>query len=338
MRVIGLDIGGANVKAADGDGTALSRPFPLWKEPERLTSVLDEVLARFAPADALAVTMTAELADCFATKAEGVAAVLRSVEAAAGGKPIHVWRTGGEFVSPEAARELPLLVAAANWHALATWAGRIAPRGGAILIDIGTTTADLIPLFDGTPTPRGSTDVERLQAGELVYSGVRRTPVCAIAHSAPFRDRHCPLAAELFATTLDAYLLTGDVPENEGDRDTANGRPATIDRAHDRLARMLCCDRTEIGDDELLEIARFVADVQRQRIAGALARVLAGRKGECRHVILSGSGTFLAERVAASVPSLCGVARTKLADLLAPEAATAACAFAVARLAAERGT
>lgn len=336
MRVVGLDIGGANVKAADGEERALVRPFPLWKEPARLAAVLAGTLAAFEPADLIAVTMTAELADCFRTKAEGVAAVLRAVEQAVGAAPVFVWQTGGEFVTPDVAREIPLLVAAANWHALATWAGRIAPQQKALLIDVGTTTADLVPLLGGAPVPRGMTDLERLQAGELVYTGVRRTPVCAVAHSVPFRDRHCPLAAELFATMLDVYLLTGDIPEDPADFDTANGRPATKDCARDRLARMLCADCSEVANDELEEIARFLADVQRQRIAAAAARVLVSEEGECRCVILSGSGTFLADRAAESLPQLRSAERIRLSELLATDIAASACAFAVARLAAER--
>ncbi|MEX0704506.1 MAG: hydantoinase/oxoprolinase family protein [Planctomycetales bacterium] len=335
MHVIGLDVGGANIKAADADGRAVSRPFAIWKGPQRLASALAEALSRFDKADAVAVTMTAELADCFRTKAEGVHAVLLAVEEAARGAAVLVWQTAGEFVPPDVAREIPRLVAAANWHALATWAGRIAPDGAALLLDVGTTTADVIPLLDGAPVSRGLTDVERLQAGELVYTGVRRTPLCAVAHSVPFRDGYCPLAAELFATTLDVHLLLGDIPEDPRDVDTANGRPATVEHARDRLARMLCGDRTEIGDDELERIARFLADVQRRRIAGAVERVLIAQQADCRHAVLSGSGTFLAERVVAGLPRLRGIARTRLADALAPELAEAACAFAVARLAAE---
>ena len=146
MHWIGLDIGGANLKAADCDGIASTRSFPVWKEPERLAAVLGEILSAFPQCDAVAVTMTAELADCFETKADGVDAVLQSVEQAAANKPIFVWQTGAEFVTPQVAREIPLMVAAANWHALATWVGRMVPTGASVLFDVGSTTTDLIPL------------------------------------------------------------------------------------------------------------------------------------------------------------------------------------------------
>ena len=140
MSILGLDIGGANIKAADEAGRTVSRSFAIWKYPERLTDELASILREFPQAERVAVTMTAELADCFATKSEGVRFILDAVEArvartlrvrshphseSAGYiEPVSAWTTGGRFVSASAAASQPMLVAAANWHALATWCGR----------------------------------------------------------------------------------------------------------------------------------------------------------------------------------------------------------------------
>ncbi len=177
--VLGLDIGGANLKAAHSDGTARSRPFALWKAPDRLADALRDLLRGWPPFDRLAVTMTGELCDCFASKREGVLAILAAVRVAAGPTPVAVWRNDGRLVSLDAARADPLPAAAANWLALATWAGRLAPHRHALLIDVGSTTTDIVPLIDGRPVPGGRTDTERLRCGELTYTGVIRTPLCA---------------------------------------------------------------------------------------------------------------------------------------------------------------
>jgi probable H4MPT-linked C1 transfer pathway protein len=336
-RTLGLDIGGANLKAADADGRAESVPFPVWKDPDGLADALRDLIARFDPADRLAITMTAELADCFRTKAEGVDRILRAVEIVAAGRPVHVWQTGAEFVAPDVAREIPLLVAAANWHALATWIGRSLPVPSfAVLIDVGSTTTDILPLHDGVPVPVGMTDVERLLSGELLYTGARRTPLCAVARRVLFRGRSCPVAAELFATTLDVHLLTDGLPENAADTDTADGRPATKACAQDRIARLLCCDRDELGEAEAVRIAQFLADTQRRQIAGAIDQVLAAHPAEPTHALTSGSGSFLADRAADAHPRLRHTARLRLSEMFPAQVATAACAFAVARLATER--
>lgn len=335
-HVIGLDIGGANLKAAHSDGECRSKAFPLWQTPDQLAAELRKLIANWLPARAIAVTMTGELADCFVTKAEGVDRILASVESLAADTPVAVWQTGGEFVASEFAREFPLLVAAANWHALATFVGRMSPEGRSLLIDVGTTTCDIIPIENALPMPSGRTDVDRLQSGELVYSGVRRTPVCAVAHSVPLGDGYVQLAAELFATMLDVYLLTGDIAEDETDCDTANGRAATIEAAHDRLARAICGDRMEVPLEQAQSIATFLADVQLQRLNGALTRVLSISDAAVETVLVSGSGSFLAKRLVEKHPKLSAATVHQLSSMFSAETAEAACAFAVAKLGVEQ--
>jgi probable H4MPT-linked C1 transfer pathway protein len=336
MRVLGLDIGGANIKAATETAEAISVPLEIWRAPDRLVNTLVPIVDGFASAEMLAVTMTAELADCFATKADGIDRVLRTVEVVAGTRPIRVWQTSGEFVEPQVARDEPLLTAAANWHAQATFVGRLVPRGSALLIDIGSTTTDLIPLVDGFPEPQGRTDTRRLLSQELVYCGARRTPLCALVDRVPFRGTHCAVAAELFATILDVYLMLGDIPENSNDYGTANGKSATVAAAYDRLARSIGSDITEITWAEARQIAQHVADVQLARLCEAAESVAARLPGPCENVLISGSGAFLARRVVENTARLQAATIMSLPELFGPRVSDAACAFAVAKLAAER--
>ena len=95
-----MDIGGANTKAAWLQGDALrtvSRPFEVWRDPVALAAVLREVAAEAGMAEAVAVTMTAELSDVFRSKREGVAFVLAAAEDALG--DVRVLTTTGELVS-----------------------------------------------------------------------------------------------------------------------------------------------------------------------------------------------------------------------------------------------
>ncbi len=240
--VLGLDVGGANLKAAWyaplGPSLlrrALSRPFALWREPAALARQLVELTLVFPRPDLLAVTMTGELCDCYPSKRQGVCAILDAVESAFAGVPMRVWSTQGRFEDLAAARVHPLPIASANWLALATFAARFAePEGTALLIDVGSTTTDIIPLEDGRPAPQGRSDPERLRSGELVYTGGRRTPVCALVQEG--------VATELFATTQDAYLVLNLAGESPDDCNTADGRPATRAAADLRLARMLGAD------------------------------------------------------------------------------------------------
>jgi probable H4MPT-linked C1 transfer pathway protein len=328
MAVLGLDVGGANLKAASSAGDARSVPFALWKDPGGLADALRCLVGEFDAPERLAVTMTGELCDCFESKRQGVAFILDAVRAAAGGTPVLVWQTTGRFADPAESQACPLRSAAANWHALATFAGRFASQAPALLLDVGSTTTDVIPLQDGRPTPRGLTDPERLRSGELVYTGVRRTPLCALLGGRG--------AAEFFATTLDVYLVLGMLPEDPADRDTADGRPATCAAAHARLARMLCAD-LETSDAGLrLRLARHLRARQRCLLVRALRRVAARLPSPPRTVVLAGSGEFLAElalrdRRLPFKPGGVVSLRRELGEGLS----TAACAYAAAVLAAK---
>lgn len=296
MKWLALDIGGANLKAADGDGFAVTEAFPLWQKPEQLAEALRTLIALVPKVDHVAATMTGELADCFATKSEGVHAILTSLEEAVDRRHTRVYLTSGMLVSVPIARRQPLLAAASNWHALARFAGRFAPKGAGMLIDIGSTTTDIIPLFDGSPTTIGRSDTNRLLNGELVYSGVERTPLCALLSAAPFRGRKCPMAAEVFATTLDVYLTLGNLPEEPANLNTADRRPATKEAARDRLARSICADRETFNESDAKAMSEAALEKQLSRIHIALKHVLDRMPERPTTMVLSGRGEFLARR------------------------------------------
>ena len=173
-RTLALDIGGANTKAAWLDGQSLrtvSRAFEVWRDRAALSAVLRDVAAEVAggPPYAVAITMTAELSDAFRTKREGVAFVLDAAQDALGARPLRVLTVAGELVPVEAARARPWDVAAANWVATALAVADAHPD--ALLIDVGSTTADVVPIAAGRVAATGRNDLERLLAGELVYTG-----------------------------------------------------------------------------------------------------------------------------------------------------------------------
>jgi (4-(4-[2-(gamma-L-glutamylamino)ethyl]phenoxymethyl)furan-2-yl)methanamine synthase len=294
MSWLGLDVGGANLKAADGAGWARSVLFALWREPQNLATELKTLIDSGPPADRLAVTMTGELCDCFRNKAEGVRHILAAVDQAAAGREVWVYQVDGRFVAAAEAANHPRLAAASNWHALGAFAGRYAPHGAAILIDVGSTTTDVIPLVDGRVVARGTDDLERLACGELLYRGVRRTPLCALCQTLPWNGRDCPVAAEMFATTADAYVVLGMIDEELAAGWTADGKPLTKDHARQRLARQLCADASELGTDAIDEIARAVRDTQVAELRRSIGTVAERLPGTASTFILSGSGEFVA--------------------------------------------
>ncbi len=293
-KYLALDIGGANIKAADGLGYAESHPFPLWKEPQALAQQIRTIISDSPACDHLVVTMTGELADCFATKADGVKFILKAIATGSDNRHTRVYRVDGKLVTPVVAANAPMLVAAANWHALASFAARYAGSEPALMIDVGSTTTDVIPILQGKPAAVGKTDTERLLAGELVYTGVERSPVCAVVQSTTFRGKPCQVVQEFFATMRDVYLIQEKLPEDPACSDTADRRPATKPAARLRLGRMVAADQEEFNHRDALNLANDAAAAQAKLLQSNVERVVAQMSVRPTKIILSGHGEFLA--------------------------------------------
>jgi (4-(4-[2-(gamma-L-glutamylamino)ethyl]phenoxymethyl)furan-2-yl)methanamine synthase len=298
--VIGLDVGGANTKAVWRGGSkrrTVSRPFEVWRDREALEAVLREVVAGVAPepVEAVALTTTAELSDAFRTKHEGVEFVLDAAEAALAGPLLLAFTTAGELVSLTEARARAPEVAAANWMASALAVAAVCPD--ALMVDVGSTTADVVPIATGRVVATGRTDLDRLLAGELVYTGALRTNLAAIAPRVPVRERSCPVASELFAISADVHLILGHLAPGAYTCATPDGRPATVEFARERVARLVCADAEQIVAEEIDEIAAFLHGEQVRQIEAAVRRV-SGRFEVAPPVVPLGAGAFLAREAA----------------------------------------
>ena len=339
--IVGWDIGGVNTKAArvglgaEGPAvtSALSEPLAM----ERDSALLVPTLRRLAtgllaaglgePPAAHAVTMTAELSQAFRTKREGVGFVLDAFAEAFPGQAVRVYTVEGRFLDPAEARERPLEVAASNWAATARFVGRELPD--CLLVDIGTTSTDIIPITGGEPASVGRTDPERLLSGELVYTGALRTPVEAVARTVPLWGGHCPLAAERFAVMGDVYLWVGALDSADYGVTTPDGRPATREFAGERLARAVCADAEMLDEEAVGTIARALAEAQLESVMGGMRRVLT-RHPHLHRAVVAGLGDFIAAEAARRI----GLELIPLAERLGDAARTAPAA-AVAWLLAE---
>lgn len=335
--IIGWDVGGVNTKAVrltdSGALRALLEPFEMQRAGERLGSLLCVLARRLeaTPDASHAVTMTAELSQFFRTKREGVAYVLDAFRTVAPPERVHVFGTDGRFHPPAEARRRPLLVGASNWAATAQLVA--AEVGNCILIDIGSTTTDIIPIVDGVVCAVGRTDPDRLASGELVYTGALRTPVEAVVSRVPLGRDSVRVAAEGFANVGDVHLWLGRLRQADYTAATPDGRPATREFARERLARVVCADREMLKDDAIDAIAWAVAEAQVRDVAEGIAEVRA-RHPAVSLAVTTGVGDFIAEEAAHRA----GLGVLRLAERLGADAARTAPAAAVALLLArERG-
>lgn len=306
--ILGLDVGGAHLKAVHAQGESAIVPFPLWRDPNHLTKRLRQLFREMTPFHRIALTMTGELCDCFANRPQGVSHILNATAKAAGKRSILVWCTKQRFLSLEEAAANPWAVASANWLATGCWAGRWLKQchpdqACTLFMDFGSTTLDLVPIVKGRPEPNGLTDFDRLQCGELIYLGATRTPVM-LYHASPHADdkQGWPMAAEWFASLQDVYVLRGDIAEDARDTFTADGRPRTRAMAEQRLARQWGADRIQLSKRALDHQVSLLAARHEQHlleeVLQALHQITHRRQGfvpTC--VMAAGSGEFLLRRL-----------------------------------------
>jgi len=300
--VLGWDLGGAHLKAAavDQSGKVLwvrQLPCPLWLGLEQLDRAVASVLEAQPGARWHAVTMTGELTDFFRTRAQGVTGILSRFGRHVPASRTLVYAGMSGFFTPQRAAKNPEAVASANWAASAQLVASRVPD--ALFVDIGSTTTDIVAIRDGKLAVRGHSDYERLACEELVYTGIVRTPVMALADRIPFEGNWIAPMAEYFATTADVYRLTGELPEGADQLPAADNGGKTVRDSARRLARMVGRDFESASLSAWRQCARHLAELQLLKIRQACDRVLSRvKEAERAPLVGAGVGRFLVRKLA----------------------------------------
>jgi hypothetical protein len=281
-NVLGFDIGGANTKVAfvqteEGLITSLKTAteyFPVWKDTEKLGAVLLKLKDRIAGSvgiDCVGITMTAELADSYKTKREGVTDILVRAQQAFPSTETMVLNTDGQILPLCQAKMYPLAAAAANWMATGWMVSQLTEN--CIVVDVGSTTTSIIPILEGEVVAKGKTDLEKLMNGELVYTGSLRTNVAAIVDSVPIRYSLTRISSELFAQSGDVHLILSNITEDDYTVETADGKGKTRADALARLARVVCADTEMLSEEDIVQMAKYIYGRQIEQVTSALAQV-----------------------------------------------------------------
>jgi probable H4MPT-linked C1 transfer pathway protein len=346
VSVLGLDIGGANTKAAyintdNGfirEFKAAMEYFPVWKNPEKLSTVLSRLskaVSGSVKLNCVGVTMTAELSDAYRTKREGINHILTHVAQAFPATQVFVLDVNATLKSIAEAQVAPLEVAAANWAATGWMVAQLVKD--CIVIDVGSTSTSIIPIVDGHISAAGKTDLEKLMNGELVYTGSLRTNIAAIANSIPLRNGTVRVSSELFAQSGDVHLVLGNITEEQYTVETADGRGKTRAEALARLARVVCADTEMLTEQEIMQFATYIYDKQVRQVAEGLNqvynRIKPHAKAKIKAVVTGLGKNFLAKKAA----QLIGIKEIiDLNELLKSGVATVSPAVGVALMAASK--
>jgi len=262
--IAGFDIGGAHLKVARVENGkvvgATTIGAPLWQGLHSLDTAFKQAASVYADAELCAFTMTGELSEAFSSREAGVASLLRYIAERFPAAKKCVYTTRSGLVTVERAASVPAEVASANWHATATLVGRLA--GGALFVDMGSTTTDIIAVNSGTVVNEGFTDAERLGTGELVYAGFVRSFPFAFTSRAPVNGRFTPLMNEYFATMADVHRILGVLQEKDDQHRTADNKEKSLPASITRLARIVGRDAGDLSESEWRHIAEWFSEQQ----------------------------------------------------------------------------
>ena len=294
MKIAGFDIGGANTDVAvvdfdeSGNIIGVETDFvylPMWMKNDELSDALIKLLGNdIDEIDGVGVSMTAELVDAYKTKKDGVIDISN--------KSADSFNVPVGFVGLEGIMELsqvvdnPMMVAAANWIATAPLAAKMDQN--CILIDIGSTTTDIIPIKNGEECALGRSDFERLKTGELIYSGTLRTNVVALTDKLPLDGAMLRIASELFAVTADIQMILGNITEEEYSCDTMDGSGKSVEDCMRRLSRVVCGDMDVLNQHNIMTMAMYIYSEQVSKISKALLEV--SNRNNISKVITTGLG------------------------------------------------
>lgn len=303
----GLDVGGAHLKVAlaeNGRIVAVRQiACPLWQGFDQLEAALAAAAPLTGAASQHAVTMTGELSDLFTDRAAGVEALVDRLTDAFG-PATRFWMGRRGFGSAEEACRYHVDVGSTNFLATATLVGQ--HTRAALVVDMGSTTVDIVPVAEGRPAPRGLTDADRLASGELVYTGLTRTSVMAIASEAPFKGTWQRLVREHYANAADLRRVLGSLPEGVDQHATADGRGKSMPESVARLARTFGRDAAEGSLEDWKAAARFIAERQLDSILKGAHQVLTGAPlPDDASVIAAGIGAELVAGVASRLARPC---------------------------------
>jgi (4-(4-[2-(gamma-L-glutamylamino)ethyl]phenoxymethyl)furan-2-yl)methanamine synthase len=307
-KTVGWDIGGAHLKMVvlDESGEVqqvLQLPCPLWKGLQHLESAIKDALHAFkiAPSEATnnfnhAVTMTGELVDLFEHRQQGVLEI-SGLTAKLLGEDTFFYAANNGFVRLERVSEVWASIASTNWHASAS--ALAMQFSDALLVDIGSTTTDIIAISGCKVTSTNLSDAARMADDSLVYTGVVRTPVMALTQKITFEGAEVNVAAEYFATMADVYRLTGELLPEFDFSETADGKGKTTLESARRLARMLGHDVETHSMETWQTLAETCKTVQMQQIKTAVLKHLKPNMTMPNTTILgAGSGSFLVKQIA----------------------------------------
>ena len=288
MKIIGWDIGGAHIKVAEIDfkkkKTKTEQIYsPIWKNINNLKKSIKLIKKKFKKSDYHAITMTAELSDIFLNRMHGSKYIVKLSSKILEEKKIFFY-SKKNFIKKKVALKNASSLNSLNWHATANFISNFFPN--CILVDIGSTTTDIIPIKNKKIIAKGNNDNQRLKANELIYLGVLRSPIHAV-------EKKKNLIYENFANLSDVYRVLNKIPKKLDLLPTQDNKSKNKHDSARRIARIFGKDYKKTDFLKWKKIASQIEKKQKKILKKSVNKIEKRNFKKKIPIIGAGVGEFL---------------------------------------------
>ncbi len=292
MKIIGWDIGGAHLKAAKIDfkkkKTETRQIYtPIWENTNNLKKSIKLIKKKFGKCNYHAITMTAELSDIFLNRSTGVKYIINLSSKILENKKIFFY-SKKKFVRKKIALQNTHGLNSMNWHATANFVSNFFPN--CILVDIGSTTTDIIPIKNKKIISKGVNDHQRLKSNELIYMGVLRTPIHAV-------EKKKNLIYENFANLSDVYRVLNKIPTNFNLLPTQDNKSKNKHDSARRIARIFGKDYKKAHFLKWKKIAFKIEKKQKEILKKNINKIKNRNFSKEIPILGAGIGEFLLKNI-----------------------------------------
>ena len=290
VKFLGIDIGGAHIKLIGLNKKrsvcfANYRKCYVWKGLDSLKKEFEYINnLNFDKKIICGITMTAELCDIFKSKKIGASQISNLCKIL---KYNFLFYSKQKNIFTKDVKGNYKNIISMNWHAVARYFMRYYKN--LIIIDFGSTTTDFICIKDGIISNVGVDDLSRLSEGELIYTGVVRTPLFGIQNKINYKNKVYHIIPELFSSTSDIYRVNNFINKNFDVDDEADHQGKSLTKSLIRISRSFAIDYNKKNNSLLLDLSKILIKRQIKTIEENI-KILKEKKNYKKNVSIFFSG------------------------------------------------
>ncbi len=289
---IGWDIGGAHTKytvSFESKDVVECRIIhcELWKSLSKLEDIIENVNFKYKKKFNIInlITMSAEMCDIFCSRKKGVKSILSLFEKR--DFINHIYTKDNEILKLQGFKKYSSCEST-NWMVIADYLKSFDKN--IVAIDLGSTTTDLVLIKNHICVNTRYDDYSGLNTGELLYTGVLRTPIYSVTNSIVLNKKTYNIIPENFSTISDIYRLLNIIKNKSDYTNTADGRSKSIKDTLHRISRVFGFDYTADNNDTIIKLSKKIMSMHLDQISYTIKSHIKNNFSNAKNLKIIGMG------------------------------------------------